>query len=291
MKEMLEAKMSSCKEFRTALRRTGSKPIVHSTYKGDGLFWGTGLDFRNEKDAAEGNYQGRNMLGKLLEDVRNKLLAEDQYDSPEIEFAQLDEDVVVYFERGNLPDFLTRKTLRSKGSNGPGGSGSRIVDCALGGSTSERRASPQKSALGRGPAAASSNTSIRPSYADMVNRRREAGRRRPLLEKPVIFSRGFIERNNVRCHYCREPGHVAKDCRYGRPVKCYFCKNVGHKRKWCTNNVSGCIPGNVPTGVPPHYQDVRRVSQYAGGGNQGLRSPGHASVNGGGRNLRNGMTA
>jgi ribA/ribD-fused uncharacterized protein len=81
MFDLLKAKVTQCYSFRQSLRKTGSNSIFHSTYKNVDLYWCTGLDYRNI-DGHYGEYEGLNVFGKMLEEIRDKhLLAEENYET------------------------------------------------------------------------------------------------------------------------------------------------------------------------------------------------------------------
>jgi ribA/ribD-fused uncharacterized protein len=81
MFDLLKAKVSQCYSFRDSLRKTGSRKIFHSTYKDVDLYWCTGL-FHKDIEAHKGDYDGLNVFGRMLEEIRDEhLLGEGQYET------------------------------------------------------------------------------------------------------------------------------------------------------------------------------------------------------------------
>ncbi|KAI8070032.1 hypothetical protein BC940DRAFT_352574 [Gongronella butleri] len=40
------------------------------------------------------------------------------------------------------------------------------------------------------------------------------------------------------CYYCRQEGHLKRDCKERKAIKCYKCQQEGHIAKWCPNMVT-----------------------------------------------------
>jgi ribA/ribD-fused uncharacterized protein len=78
MRSMLQAKTRQCLEYREALRKSGTRIIVHSTYAKD-KFWASGYH-HSVKSFPEGLNRGRNKHGKLCMEMRGALLDESKYD-------------------------------------------------------------------------------------------------------------------------------------------------------------------------------------------------------------------
>jgi ribA/ribD-fused uncharacterized protein len=78
MKELLLAKAEQCYSFRKKLRAT-TGAIYHSTYRNVDTYWCTGLNYWDIPNHRRGSFQGMNMLGRLLEEVRERLKPEEEY--------------------------------------------------------------------------------------------------------------------------------------------------------------------------------------------------------------------
>ena len=50
-------------------------------------------------------------------------------------------------------------------------------------------------------------------------------------ERPRVLTMDTPSRRNVRCDYCYERNHVARNCRHGTFIKCDQCGEFGHKTK------------------------------------------------------------
>ena len=74
MKEILEAKLDSCPEFRMALINSVGKRLVEAV-KSD-IFWSSGLSPREAETTKPDFYPGQNHMGYLLEQIRTDLLLE-----------------------------------------------------------------------------------------------------------------------------------------------------------------------------------------------------------------------
>jgi ribA/ribD-fused uncharacterized protein len=113
MFDLLKAKISQCYSFRQSLRKTGSNRIFHSTYKNVDLYWCTGLDYR-DLDGHNGEYEGLNVFGKMLEEIRDEyLLAEENYETS-VRCLEADSFVVVLHD--GEENFVHDQVFRSRGS-------------------------------------------------------------------------------------------------------------------------------------------------------------------------------
>jgi ribA/ribD-fused uncharacterized protein len=79
MKELLTAKAEQCYSFRKKLRETVSAKIFHSTYYNVDTYWCTGLNYWDIFNHRMGKFHGKNVLGRLLEEVREQLGEESEY--------------------------------------------------------------------------------------------------------------------------------------------------------------------------------------------------------------------
>ena len=68
MAKGLSAKFSQNPELRQALEDTGSKTLVEANPKD--TYWGAGLSLECEQVWEQHNWKGKNMLGKLLVQLR-----------------------------------------------------------------------------------------------------------------------------------------------------------------------------------------------------------------------------
>lgn len=249
MERILEAKRDSCRAFRDALRESGDQHIVHSTYANVDLFWGSGLHYKNTKDAAAGRFPGQNVLGQLLMKIRSTLKEESAYPVEEVQVAAYGDNTVVVFNKGDDLSFLSDG---KKGGKYVGGRGN--------GKLGNGRPPPVKNKTG----AASRGVGHPNKHVFPVTRER-----RPLLNKSVNFDRNVFSNSSNYCFYCGEPGHVAKVCRFGKKAKCYKCGCLGHKQKWCHfYNVSGSTGynGGIPGGPMPTHSvfGVNRMAPMHG---------------------------
>ena len=248
-----------CASFRRALRETGTKKIVHSTYRGVDLYWGTGLDYRDVEGARRGDYPGKDVLGKLLMKVRDTLQDESAYKKPDVEIADLG-DVVLCLEDGeSIPASVMRRHGVGKGLNQSGKvTGQRVLggkqnfSGSSGFVTSLNVMKPPvlRKGMNNVPGGAKlsppmhgAGPSTKTPFRDLVESYR-ASKRLPLLNtKPSHYG----NRQNVasKCFKCGEVGHSAKVCRFRTRVVCFSCHCLGHKRKHC-------VSVSVPTSTAQH---------------------------------------
>lgn len=75
MTELLEIKAKTHDDFRNALLESGEKILAEATSH---RFWATGLDMRKTEMTKSDWWPGKNMLGKLLMTLRNKIKMENE---------------------------------------------------------------------------------------------------------------------------------------------------------------------------------------------------------------------
>lgn len=73
MHKVLNAKLESCKEFRTALINSGEKCIAEAT---SDTYWGCGLAPNIAKNTKKENFPGKNVLGQILMKMRDNIILE-----------------------------------------------------------------------------------------------------------------------------------------------------------------------------------------------------------------------
>ena len=71
MREVLNAKINSSEEFRKELSESADKLLVEAS--ATDKFWGSGLNYNLTLTTLPGQFPGKNMLGKLLVELRNEL--------------------------------------------------------------------------------------------------------------------------------------------------------------------------------------------------------------------------
>ena len=96
MGELLDEKTKQCRAYRDKLRDSGSRAILHSTYRNADMFWTTGLDYR-DVDAHKKDFPGLNILGHLLRDQRVKLQDEEFY-TKELSIEEYDRYVIYSYD-------------------------------------------------------------------------------------------------------------------------------------------------------------------------------------------------
>ncbi len=62
---------------------------------------------------------------------------------------------------------------------------------------------------------------------------RESDSQRQGLARHHQTSNHSRRKDDTRCYYCYERGHVKGNCRHGREVRCNGCRRLGHKMKFC----------------------------------------------------------
>ena len=71
MKEIVEAKVSQCREFHDVLKNAPPKAVfVESTYDD---FWGSGLNIAGTKHTNKTAWPGKNMLGDIITKLSKKM--------------------------------------------------------------------------------------------------------------------------------------------------------------------------------------------------------------------------
>ena len=255
MKQLLAVKRDVCSPFRKALRESVGMKLIHSTYHNVDLFWASGLHFRNKRDAALGRFPGKDVLGKLLTELRESLLDESAYAKPRIEVVELGDYHVLILEDGEqIPDSLLELAKPEPSSSPmprlPGSPTKQSPVADASDVTPMKMPSPGRRRVAQSAPTRSSPVPPRrqPTYADMVTVYRQS-KRRPLLNRqPQHF--GVLKGGNVKCFKCGERGHTLRVCRYKSPLICFHCKRTGHKRKHCV------FPGPPPPLMSLRVQPV-----------------------------------
>ena len=70
MREVLNAKINSSEEFRKELSESADKLLVEAS--ATDTFWGSGLNYNLTLTTQPDQFPGKNMLGKLLVELRNE---------------------------------------------------------------------------------------------------------------------------------------------------------------------------------------------------------------------------
>ena len=75
MREVLMAKINTNPDIKSYLFESGDKQLVEAS--ANDLYWGSGLPFNITVTTTPDKYPWKNMLGKLLSDIRSELRAND----------------------------------------------------------------------------------------------------------------------------------------------------------------------------------------------------------------------
>ena len=79
--------------------------------------------------------------------------------------------------------------------------------------------------------------------------------------RPGISRRNEEQRDTVECFYCREKGHVKRECAKYAAVECFYCQRKGHMKRECQKYKEDKDNGTVESQGAPSDQGQSSIAR------------------------------